>query len=346
MLLDKESDVVKCLQDSLGNPVFCDVKIVATDGELSANKFLLSIRSEYFCSMLSDNNNFVESHTGVVKMPYSKSVLEKVVMFLYSGKMNCEDLMLSSQLELLDLLNLTNLPEVFGVVEKFTVSNHERGLFSLDQCSRLGLVTVGEALLTHLGRNFAHFSQDEAVGTLSGDMLARLLEEEREVEGQTIVRFRTLVNWLSSNGEAVMKEDLLKLFNLDSFTVEELATDVMKSELYEKDHIIEKMRKLYEVQRRELEAKEKEICLLAARKEKEVAEMCEKKSAAENKVAGQGERILAAENKVAAQFRDIGKIKRLTDADIRCICGRCICGTVNVWRDCVPSSIQSKYQNV
>ena len=168
MLLNKESDVVKCLQDSLGNPVFCDVKIVATDGELSANRFLLSIRSEYFCSMLSDNNNFVENQTGVVKMSYSKSVLEKVVCYLYTGKINCEDLLLSAQLELLDLLNLTNLPEVFGVVEKFTVSKITKGDFSLpdclralDQCSRLGLVTVGEALLTHLGRNFAHFSQGQ-----------------------------------------------------------------------------------------------------------------------------------------------------------------------------------------
>ena len=79
MLLNKESDVVKCLQDSLGNAVFYDVKIVATDGELSANKFLLS-RSEYFCSMFSDNNNFVESQTGMVKILYSKSVLEKVVI--------------------------------------------------------------------------------------------------------------------------------------------------------------------------------------------------------------------------------------------------------------------------
>ena len=79
MLLNKESDVIKYLQDSLGNPVFCDVKIVATDGELSANKFLLS-RSEYFCSMFSDNINFVESQTGMVKILYSKSVLEKVVI--------------------------------------------------------------------------------------------------------------------------------------------------------------------------------------------------------------------------------------------------------------------------
>ena len=239
---------------------------------------------------------------------------------------------------------------MFGVVEKFTVSKITKGDFSLsdclralDQSSRLGLVTVGESLLIHLGRNFAHFSQDEAVGTLSGDMIATLLEEQREVEGQTIVRFRTLVNWLSSNGEAVMKEDLLKLFNLDSFTVEELATDVMKSELYEKDQIIEKMRKLYEVQRRELEAKEKEICLLADRKEKEVAEMCEKISAAGKEVAAQGERILAAENKVAAQLRDIGKIKRSTNADVNCICGRF---RFNAWRNFVPDPIQNKYQNL
>ena len=79
MLLDEENDVIQCHLDSLGNPEYCDVKIVATDGELSANKFLLS-RSEYFCSMFSDNINFVESQTGMVKILYSKSVLEKVVI--------------------------------------------------------------------------------------------------------------------------------------------------------------------------------------------------------------------------------------------------------------------------
>ena len=95
MLLNEESDVIKCHLDSLGDPDYCDVKIVASDGELSVSKFLLSIRSTYFRSMFSDNNNFMESQTGMVKMPYSKAVLEKVVIFLYSGKMNCEEMTLA-----------------------------------------------------------------------------------------------------------------------------------------------------------------------------------------------------------------------------------------------------------
>ena len=261
-LLNHGSDVIKCLQDSLGDPELCDVKFVASDGDVPANKTILTIRSQYFRSMFSDNNNFVESQTGVVKMPYSKSVVEKVVYYLYSGKINCEDLLLGSQLELMDMLNLINLPEVFWVVEEVTISKILKGDFSLPDClralgSRLGLNMVGVPLLTHLGRNFGHFSQDEAVGTLSEEMIPWLLEEEKDIKGQTIHRFRTLVTWLSYSGKANMKEELLKLINFDHFTVEELATVVRKSELYSKDQIIERMEKLYQ------------------KKERELAEMCE-----------------------------------------------------------------------
>ena len=285
-LLNHESDVIKCLKDSLGNPVFCDVKLVASDGDVPANKTILSIRSHYFCSMFSGNNNFVESQTGVVKMPYRKSVLEKVVGYLYTGKIDWEDLILGSQLDLLDLLNLTNLPEVFGVVEEFTVNKIKEGDFSLPDClraldhsSRLGIETVGLALLTHLGKNFDNFSQDEAVGTLSGDMIARLLEEGIEVEGQNIFQFRTLVSWLSYNGEADRKEDLLKLFSFDNFTVEELATDVRKSELYEIDQIIKRMAQLYQILEAKNKAQEEAQKMEMAAMKKKIEEKCLKKLA-------------------------------------------------------------------
>ena len=136
MLLDEESDIIQCQLDSLGNPDYCDVKIVATDGELPVSKFVLSLRSEYFRLMFSANNNFVESQIGVVKMPYSKTALEKLVIYLYSGKMDCEGLTLGSLLELLDLLNLTNLPKVFEAVENFTKSKIKKGTFSLRDCLR------------------------------------------------------------------------------------------------------------------------------------------------------------------------------------------------------------------
>ena len=271
MLLNKESDVTKCLLESLEDPDFCDVKIMASDGELPVNKFLLGIRSPYFRSMFSDNNNFVESQTGTVKMPYSKSVLEKVVVYLYSGKMGCEDLSLASLLDLMALLNLTNLPEEFGAVESFTISKMKSGRFirsdclrALDHCSRLGLESVGNSLMTHLGENFVCFSllyKDEALtlGTLSGNMLVRLLEERREVKHCTIHRFRTLLTWLSFNEKDIVNEELLELFDFDDFTPGELATDVRKSGLYEKDRIIERMDELYQIQVLENRTKTKKI---------------------------------------------------------------------------------------
>ena len=41
LLLNEESYIMKCFQDSLGDPEFCDVKILATDGEVPANKTVL-----------------------------------------------------------------------------------------------------------------------------------------------------------------------------------------------------------------------------------------------------------------------------------------------------------------
>ena len=107
-LINKES-VTKDLVAHLQDPEYCDVKIVATDGEIAANKTILGMRSPYFRSMFSSNNNFVESQTGTVKLPYAKVVLEKVIIYLYSGELEFHDLDLKPCLDLLELLNLTNL---------------------------------------------------------------------------------------------------------------------------------------------------------------------------------------------------------------------------------------------
>ena len=92
MLLNKEMEVSKDILSHLQDEELCDVKIVGTDGEIPANKTILIMRSQYFRSMFSSNNNFVESQAGSVKLPYTKAVVEKVVLYLYSGEMTCDDL--------------------------------------------------------------------------------------------------------------------------------------------------------------------------------------------------------------------------------------------------------------
>ena len=85
MLLKDATEVTKDLLAHLHDPDFNDVKIEALDGDVPANKTIISMRSQYFKSMFSANNNFVESSTGTVKLPYPKVVVEKAVTYLYSG---------------------------------------------------------------------------------------------------------------------------------------------------------------------------------------------------------------------------------------------------------------------
>ena len=104
--LNNTENVIKDLVSHIQDPDFCDVKIICSDGEIPANKSILALRSQYFRSMFSSSNNFVESQAGCVKMPYSKGVMEKVILYICSGKLDCDDLALGSLLDLLGRIHL------------------------------------------------------------------------------------------------------------------------------------------------------------------------------------------------------------------------------------------------
>ena len=91
LLIDK-TELANNLTSHMKDPEFNDVKIEASDGVVPANKTILSMQSEYFKRMFSAN--FVESSTGIVKLPYPKVVIETVVFYLYSGEMDCDDMSL------------------------------------------------------------------------------------------------------------------------------------------------------------------------------------------------------------------------------------------------------------
>ena len=96
LLLNDKTEVVNNLVSHMKDLEFNDVKIKASDGEVPANKTILSMQSEYFRRMFSAN--FVESSTGIVKLPYPKVVIETVVFYLYSGEMDCDNMSLRSLL--------------------------------------------------------------------------------------------------------------------------------------------------------------------------------------------------------------------------------------------------------
>ena len=62
------------------------------------------------------------------------AVLEKLVSYLYSGQLACEDMSLQSLRELTRLFYYVNLPDESSSVESFTREKVNLGKFSLSDC--------------------------------------------------------------------------------------------------------------------------------------------------------------------------------------------------------------------
>ena len=74
-------DLMKMLKSGSKN----DVTIVCQDGELKANRDILVARSEYFATMLS-NENFVEAQSERIEMKnVYKESMEVVLEYLFTG---------------------------------------------------------------------------------------------------------------------------------------------------------------------------------------------------------------------------------------------------------------------
>ena len=92
-------DLLRMLEQGSPN----DIKLKLSDGEMSANKDILMARSDYFATMFS-SNRFIEGKTSSVDMSHcSKTVMEKIVKFLFSGEIEFGHLSLAQLLELCQL---------------------------------------------------------------------------------------------------------------------------------------------------------------------------------------------------------------------------------------------------
>ena len=340
-LINKSNDFYKDFLDSLNDSERNDVKIVATDGEIAANRTVLSIKSQYFRSMFSQNSTFVESETGAVKMPYSKAVLEKVVLYLYSGVMDCQDMSLKLLMDLIEVLDMMNLSMESATVEGFTIDNIKKRKFLLsscllylNDCSKMGLTTVGETLIVHLGQNFLSISQMEVfeVGVLSEEMIVTLLEEKKEDKAQTFFRFKIFSSWLSANSmEEEVKHETLQSLDFSHFTSKELATEVRKSGLYSTDQVVERMQLLYEVKAEDLE--ERRIECEQLQKEKIFQDGCFRANLEARRIENDQlkKEKISQEEKNDQMKRDIKRIKNY------------MCIHHGSWSDCFPPDLLAKY---
>ena len=114
-----------------------DVRIILEDGEILANKDVLSTRCEYFAAMFSNKDvKFIEEETNSVDMSHcSKVIMDKLIKFLFSGDMYLYDLSLTecSDEDKKEIMDSFDLVGGSFTAEKLLTDVRRSGLYSREE---------------------------------------------------------------------------------------------------------------------------------------------------------------------------------------------------------------------
>ena len=129
---------------------YSDVTLVMEDGEIMSSKFLLAAKSDYF-SNLFQSDDFKESN-GLVKLPYKKLIMEKVLHHLYGGKLDFSDLSQDQKCEMLEIIKMLKItdpqePEEEKLVHSSAASQWMNSVKSLVSGLDLSLSDLEEKVL-------------------------------------------------------------------------------------------------------------------------------------------------------------------------------------------------------
>ena len=115
------SDILAMVSSGTSN----DVRIVLEDGDILANKDVLSARSDYFATMFSNNckdGKFVEGETNKVDMSHcSKVIIEKLIKYLFSGDMELHDLTLPDLVNMMHMTSMMMLDDIHGDIKDYVL---------------------------------------------------------------------------------------------------------------------------------------------------------------------------------------------------------------------------------
>ena len=114
------SDIMAMVTSGTSN----DVVIVLEDGEIMANKDVLSARSDYFATMFTNYKDvkFVEGETNKVDMSHcTKVIMEKIIKYLFSGDMELHDLTLPELVKMLNMTSMMMLDDIHEDIKEYVL---------------------------------------------------------------------------------------------------------------------------------------------------------------------------------------------------------------------------------
>ena len=281
------SDILAMITSGSSN----DVKIVLEDGEILANKDVLSARSEYFATMFR-NKMFIEGETNQVTFSHCRKVImEKIIHYLFSGSMNLHDLSLNDLVIMMNMTTMLMVDDLKGDIQQYILeiiptSGENSGFLpdlveSLMLAEQFKLNTIKKALNIEIYLSLGHIphipdvvKNSDAFKHLPYKLLDEIFFEEvlddpdvdlpdydRFPQNKEI--FDAVVYWLSENDcTSEEKERVKKCYNFYGFTAEELLTDVRKSGLYSIEEVDRRLLDIFrnvERKRGHLQTKKKRV---------------------------------------------------------------------------------------
>jgi len=226
-----------------------DIKIIAKDGEIEANKIILCARSVYFDQMFS-NNNFIECASGEVKVDCDKIIMERVINYLYHGLEGIvEDLSMKQLLDLLRISMMMLLTQLNGEAkEAFDRQmahkvDPEVLIEAANHAESLKMEDILTSLLMKIFKNLKKCSQCPDFTKLSCNSIEILfLHLKPKKKRSSYVRFQAFLKWYDNptNQECCTADfikGIISTFDMTTFTCDQILDEVRKSGFFTSDEI-------------------------------------------------------------------------------------------------------------
>jgi len=261
MSFNHEALLVKNIAKLMKKDSINDVRIRLNNGvQIEANKIILSAMSPFFNEKFEEKQHLQSNDSCLeidIEISSTKEMLELVMEYLYTGKMNIEKLSLRDLLDLLNLLQFLEF-EIFSEIKEFTKKKINDGGFSFEKLLILSgsaeahnFSEINDLMLNYLDLNISDVSKLPEVKYLSSDSLENLIRK-KEIDNNNdaddynneriFPRFETLASWIRSRSNEVNEDLKLKftsMFDLKKFTSQQLTSSVRKSKLFSETSILD-----------------------------------------------------------------------------------------------------------
>ena len=232
------NEVINDFLSMLENGTSNDVTILLEDGEMKANKDVLIARPIYFSSMLKDDNNYVESQSGVINLNYvKKAVMHGIVYYLFAGQIDFKTFNIE---ELVEMMTLTKMMSIDKL--SLGIEDHLRSILGKEEmllrdvlkgfvlAHRFNIDYMIEPFVNAIHKNLDYEMTVPLVffEHLNVDVIKTLfltVDDKAQTAATSQLRLLRFYVWYSRNSQLMKDEDkreILGTFDLAKFTEDQL----------------------------------------------------------------------------------------------------------------------------